>query len=47
MAAIAEKLNEKGYSTRKNKTFHTTTIQRVLRHKDWYEGKGQVPKILY
>ena len=47
MNRIAEELNKKGYRTRKNKTFHSTTIQRVLRHKDWYEGKGQMPKILY
>lgn len=46
MEKIAEELNKKGYLTRKNKKFYATTVQRILKHHDWYQGKGQAPSIL-
>lgn len=46
MQKIADKLNEKGYKTRKNKDFYPTTVQRILKHRSWYEGEGQAPAIL-
>lgn len=46
MDKIAEKLNERGYTTRKNKNFYATTVSRILKYKDWYEGKCQAPSIL-
>lgn len=46
MNKIADTLNEKGYCTRKNKQFYSTTVQRILRHEGWYRGNGQVPRIL-
>lgn len=45
MQKIADKLNEKGYVTRKNKKFHPPAVQRILRYRDWYEGKAQAPSI--
>lgn len=46
MQMIADKLNEKGFRTRKNKCFYPTTVQRIIKHKDWYVGQGEAPSIL-
>jgi site-specific DNA recombinase len=46
MQKIADKLNELGYKTRKNRSFHAATIQRILKHRDLYEGKGEAEPIL-
>ncbi|NRD76213.1 recombinase family protein [Bacillus sp. BRMEA1] len=46
MDKIAEELNKKGFVTRKNKQFHATTVQRILKYKIWYEGKGEAPAII-
>lgn len=43
---IAAELNKKGFKTRKGKTFHAATVQRILKHRDWYLGKGLAPAIL-
>lgn len=46
MQKIADKLNQNAFTTRKNKDFYATTVQRIIKHKDWYEGKGEAPSIL-
>lgn len=46
MQVISDRLNEKGFKTRKNKSFYPTTVQRMIKQKDWYEGKGEAPAIL-
>lgn len=46
MQEIADRLNVKGYKTRKKKSFYPSTVQRIIKHKNWYEGKGQAPSIL-
>lgn len=46
LQVISDRLNEKGYKTRKNKGFYPTTVQRMIKQKDWYEGKGEAPSIL-
>ena len=46
MQEIADTLNKKGYTTRKNKAFYPSTVQRVLKNEDWYKGNGEMPSIL-
>lgn len=46
MDKIAEELNESGFKTRKEGLFYATTVQRILKNKDWYEGKGEAPPII-
>lgn len=43
---IADELNKQGFRTRKNKEFKPTTVHRILKNKDMYEGKTQAPRIL-
>lgn len=46
MQVISDRLNEKGFKTRKNKEFYPTTVQRMIKQKEWYQGKGEAPAIL-
>jgi len=46
MQTIADKLNAKGYQTRKKKAFLPPTVQRILKYKEWYQGKAEAPSIL-
>ncbi|MCR6463211.1 recombinase family protein [Bacillus paranthracis] len=46
MAKIAAALNELGFKTRKGCDFQAMTVQRVVKHRDIYEGKGLAPAIL-
>lgn len=46
MQEIADKLNEKGFRTRRNKEFKPMTIQRILKNERLYKGETEAPRIL-
>ena len=45
MQEIADELNNAGFRTRRGKEFSATTVQRILKNKNVYEGKTLAPGI--